>query len=122
LPLAPYRTVLKLERRLSHEGMVSVSGNLYSVPDTTRRRILDVHVFADEIRIFEDGALVATHVPLEGRDQKHLDPAHRKALPSRHRRADGERVIRRTGDQVARRSLAFYDAIAQRLASRAGAR
>ena len=25
------------------------SGNLYSVPDTTRRRVLDVHVFADEI-------------------------------------------------------------------------
>ena len=46
LPLAPYRTVLKLERRLSHEGMVSIGGNLYSVPDTTRRRVLDVHVFA----------------------------------------------------------------------------
>ena len=90
LPLAPYRTVLKLERRLSHEGMVSVS-------DTTRRRVLDVQVFADEIRIFEDGALIATHAPPEGRDQKHLDPAHRKALPLWHRRrADGDRVIRRT--------------------------
>jgi transposase len=33
LPLAPYRAVLKLERRVSHEGMVSVAGNLYSVPD-----------------------------------------------------------------------------------------
>ena len=43
--------MLKLERRLSHEGIVSVSGNLYGVPDTTRRRVLDVHVFADEIRI-----------------------------------------------------------------------
>jgi hypothetical protein len=77
LPLVPYHTVLKLERRLSYEGMVSVSGNLYSVPDTTRRRVLDVHVFADEIRIFEDGALIATHAPLEGRNQKHLDPTHR---------------------------------------------
>ena len=38
LPLAPYRTVLKLERRVSHEGMVSVGGNLYSVPDATRLR------------------------------------------------------------------------------------
>jgi transposase len=123
LPLAPYRTVLKLERRLSHEGMVSVSGNLYSVPDTTRRRVLDVHVFADEIRIFEDGALIASHIPLEGRDQKHLDPAHRRALPPRHRRrADAERLIRRTGDQVARRSLDFYDAVARRLAGQAGAR
>jgi hypothetical protein len=115
--------VLKLERRLSHEGMVSVGGNLYSVPDTARRRVLDVHVFADEICIFENGALVATHVPLEGRDQKHLDPAHRKALQPRHRRRpDGERVIRRTGDQVARRSLDFYDAVGRRLAGQGDAR
>src|ERR1700756_4165323 len=78
LPLTPFRAVLKLERRVSHEGMVSVAGNLYSVPDTTRRRILDIHVFADEIRIFENGAVVATHVPLEGRDQTRIDPAHRK--------------------------------------------
>jgi hypothetical protein len=55
LPVAPYRAVLRLERRASHEGMVSVGGNLYGVPDTTRRRIFDVHVLADEIRIFEDG-------------------------------------------------------------------
>ena len=34
LPFAPYRAVLKLERRVSHEGTVSVGGNLYSVPDT----------------------------------------------------------------------------------------
>src|SRR6202034_4436898 len=67
LPAMPYRAVLRLERRASHEGMVSVGGNLYSVPDTTRRRVFDVHVLADEIRIFEDEALVATHAALEGR-------------------------------------------------------
>jgi hypothetical protein len=33
-----------------------VGRNLYSVPDTTRRRVLDVHVLADAISIFEDGA------------------------------------------------------------------
>ena len=59
LPGASYCAVLRLERRASHEGMVSVGGNLYSVPDTTRRRVFDVHVLADEIRIFEDEALVA---------------------------------------------------------------
>ena len=124
LPATPYRTVLKLERRVSHEGMVSVGGNLYSVPDTTRRRILDVHVFADEICIFENGVLIATHVPLEGRDQKHVDPKHRKVLsPPRRRRSDGRPiVIRRTGDHVARRSLDFYDAVARRLAEHGGAR
>src|SRR6201987_4535687 len=105
LPLVPYRAVLKLERRVSHEGMVSVGGNLYSVPDTTRRRILDVHVLADAIQIFEEGALVATHVPLEGRDQRRLDPAHRKVISLRQRRHDNREhsAIRRTGDQVARR-------------------
>jgi hypothetical protein len=104
--------------------MVSVSGNLYSVPDTTRRRILDVHVFADEICIFEDGVLIATHVPLEGRDQKHVDPEHRKVVsPSRRRQSDGRPiVIRRAGDHVARRSLDFYDAVARRLAEQGGAR
>jgi transposase len=124
LPLAPYRTVFKLERRVSHEGMVSVGGNLYSVPDTTRRRILDVHVMADAIGIFEDGTLVASHAPLEGRDQKSLDPAHRKPMPPPRRRPTESEiiVIRRAGDQVARRSLDFYDAVGRRLAGQGGAR
>jgi transposase len=122
LPLAPYRAVLKLERRVSHEGMVSVAGNLYSVPHTTRRRILDVHVCADEIRIIENGAVVAVHVPLEGRDQTRVDPAHRHAsATSRRRSSDGAPVIvHRAGDQVARRSLDFYQAVARRLAGQGG--
>ena len=42
LPLIPFGAVLKLERRVSHEGMVSVGGNYYSVPDATRRRVVEV--------------------------------------------------------------------------------
>ena len=124
LPLASYQTVLRLERRASHEGMVSVGGNLYSVPDTTRRRVLDVHVLADAIRIFEDNTLIATHVPLEGRGERRLDPTHRKVIsPSRRRMPEGSPVvIRRPGDQVARRSLDFYDAVGRRLAAQGGAR
>jgi len=80
LPLAPYQAVLRLERRVSHEGMVCMGGNLYSVPDTTRRRVLHIQVLADAIRIFEDGTLVASHAPLEGRGEKRLDPTHRKML------------------------------------------
>src|ERR1700735_4611966 len=124
LPLLPYQAVLRLERRASHEGMVSVGGNLYSVPDTTRRRVFDVHVLADAIRIFEDGALVATHAPLEGRGEKRLDPAHRKlARFCRRRPTDPEPVIlTRAGDRVVRRSLDFYEAVGRRLAARGGAR
>ena len=60
------------ERRVSHEGMVSVGGNLYSVPDATRRRVVEVHTLADEIRIFEDGRLIAAHAVLEGRHQRRI--------------------------------------------------
>ena len=124
LPSAPYQAVLRLERRASHEGMVSIGGNLYSVPDTTRRRVFDVHVLADAIRIFEDGALVATHAPLEGRGQKRLDPSHRKiASPCRRRPNDPEPVIlTRAGDRVLRRSLDFYAAVGRRLAAQGGVR
>jgi len=124
LPTAPYQAVLRLERRASHEGMVSVGGNLYSVPDTTRRRVFDVHVLADEIRIFEDGALVASHAPLEGRGEKRLDPAHRKAL-SFPRRRPGEpepAMLTRAGDHVARRPLDFYAAVGRRLSTQGGVR
>ena len=75
LPLAPFRSLLKLERRVSHEGMVSVGGNLYSVPDATRKRIVEVHTLADEVRIFEDGGLIAAHPVLEGRHQRRVAPA-----------------------------------------------
>jgi hypothetical protein len=53
LPLLPFRSLLKLERRVSHEGMVSVGGNLCSVPDATRKRIVEVHTLANEVQIFE---------------------------------------------------------------------
>ena len=123
LPLTPYRAVLKLERRVSHEGLISVGGNLYSVPDTTRRRILDVHVLADELQIFEGRTLIAAHPPLEGRDQRRIDPAHRRGVAGPHRRPAREPLLlHRAGDVVARRSLDFYAAVARRLANPGGAR
>jgi transposase len=122
LPLVPYQAVLRLERRVSHEGMVCVAGNLYSVPDTTRRRVLDVHVLADSIRIFEDGALVACHAPLEGRGEKRLDPDHRRIVaPPRRRPGEvNPPLIVRAGDRAVRRSLDFYEAVGRRLAQGGG--
>jgi transposase len=123
LPLAPYRAVLKLERRVSHEGLISIGGNLYSVPETTRRRILEVHVLADELQIFEGRTLIAVHPPLEGRDQRRIDPAHRRAVAAPHRRTATESILlARAGEVVARRSLDFYEAVARRLANPGGVR
>ncbi len=118
LPLAPFRSVLKLERRISREGMVSVGGNFYSVPDATRRRVVEVHTLADEVHIFEDGALIATHPILEGRHQRHVEPGHRNihVHKRRQRPKNGEVILHGSGDRVAQRPLAFYDAIARVMA------
>ena len=67
-PRRPSTRVLKLERRVSHDGLVSIGGNYYSVPDRTRR-VVEVHQLPDMIRILDQGRLVATHPVLEGRRQ-----------------------------------------------------
>jgi transposase len=116
LPLAPFRSLLKLERRVSHEGMVSVGGNLYSVPDATRKRVVEVHTLADEVRIFEDGVLIAAHPVLEGRNQRRVAPGHRKMARIADLPPDKPILIIRTGDVVATRPLDFYQAVGRRLA------
>lgn len=114
LPLIPFGAVLKLERRISHEGMVSVGGNYYSVPDATRRRVVEVHSLADEIHIFEDDRLIARHPLLEGRRQRSLLAGHRRQY-----RPKDETPIPHgfTGEIVTRRSLDFYAAVGQQLAT-----
>src|SRR5215208_937294 len=121
----PYRakTKGKVERRVSHAGLVSIGGNCYSVPDRTRR-IVEVHQLPDIIRILDGGRLVATHPVLEGRRQYRVDPAHRQGGAARAlRHGDvGSVIIGRRGDHVARRSLAFYQAIGEHLAGGIGGR
>ena len=90
LPARPYDAVLTVERRVSHDGMVSVGGNRYSVPDQTRKRVLEIQHHPDGIRIFEDGRSIARHPILPGKNQSRIDPTHR--------------------------SLAFYDVVAQHMA------
>ena len=107
-PVTPYSAVLTIERRVSHEGMVSVGGNLYSVPDATRKRVVEVQSHPKEVRIFEDGRLIAAHPLLEGRNQRRVDPSHRKA-PS-------PRPPEPPDCSVSRRPLTFYDAVGRRLA------
>jgi len=117
LPAFPFDALLKLERRVSHDGLVSIGGNYYSVPDRTRR-VVEVHQLPDQIRILDEGRLVAVHPLLEGRRQYRVDAAHRQGAAARAlRQSAGEAVIiGRIGDHVAHRSLAFYQAVGERLA------
>ncbi len=118
LPVGPFQAVLRLERRITKDGMVSVDGNLYSVPDTTRRRPVEVHSTADEVRILEEGKVVAVHPVMDGRGQRRITAGHRttpapaNSQTPRHGPPPG-----RSGEVVALRPLAFYDAVGKRLAA-----
>jgi len=122
LPATPFNLVLALERRVTREGMVSVGGNLYSVPDSTRRRIVEVHTLANEIHILEDDQLIAVHPVLEGRGQRRIAGGHRTAPPPSNSMTAREMPPPPTapGAIVVPRSLAFYDAVARRLAGEGG--
>jgi hypothetical protein len=97
--------------------LVSIGGNYYSVPDRTRR-VVEVHQLPDQIRILDQGRLVATHPVLEGHRQYRIDPTHRQRTHTRTPRQPTaeDLVIGRIGEHVARRSLAVYQAIGERLA------
>lgn len=121
LPVGPYNAVLGLERRITREGMVSVGGNLYSVPDGTRRRPVEVQVTATEVQILEAGKLIAAHPALEGRGKRRIAEGHR-SLPPPHnsttpREGAGTPPPQAGTASVTPRSLAIYEAIGRRLAA-----
>jgi hypothetical protein len=118
LPAGPFQAVLRLERRITKDGMISVDGNLYSVPDTTRRRPVEVHSTANEVRILEQGRVIAVHPVIDGRGQRRIVAGHRTAPPpSNSQTPRNGPPPSQSGDVVALRPLAFYDAIGKRLAA-----
>lgn len=121
LPAQAFNAVLSLERRVSHDGMVSVNGNLYSVPDRTRRRVVEVHTLADEIHIYQDQQLLAVHPVLEGRGQRRVAAGHRRWPPpgrgaGRPSRTDSV-ILTPPGHAVSRRDLGIYDSVGKALAA-----
>jgi transposase len=119
LTAGAFQAVLRLERRITRDGMVSVDGNLYSVPNSTRRRTVEVHSTANEVRILEDGAVIAAHPVLDGRGQRRIIAGHRRLPPPANSQTprDNRPGSVRAGEIVAVRSLAFYDAVGKRLAA-----
>ncbi|RYI35779.1 MAG: IS21 family transposase [Acetobacteraceae bacterium] len=119
LPAGPFNAILRLERRISHEGMISVGGNLYSVPDGTRRRPVEVQVTATEVRILEEGRLIAVHPVLEGRGRRRIAEGHRSLPPPRNSATPRHGATAPPGPPagVTPRSLAIYETVGRRLAA-----
>ena len=76
-------------------------------------RTVDVQQHPLEIRIFEEGRLIARHPVLTGKRQRRIDPSHRTAPPVHKAGTTGSLLDR----GVAGRPLAFYDAVARRMAA-----
>jgi transposase len=127
LPAGPFNAVLRLERRISHEGMISVGGNLYSVPDGTRRRPVEVQVTATKVHILEEGRLIAVHPVLEGRGRRRIAEGHRSLPPPANSTTPRHGAAAPPGPPagatgVTPRSLAIYEAVGRRLAAAEPAR
>jgi transposase len=117
LPEHRFDAVLKLERRVSHDGFVAIGGNFYSVPDRTRR-IVEIQQLPDLIRILDLGTVVAEHPVLEGRKQYRIDRRHRTGGSAKCKtNIPGGVIIGRIGDHVPLRPLAIYQAIGEQLAN-----
>ena len=109
-PAAPYRAVLRLERRASHEGMVSVGG---SVPDTTQAARGSTSTFSPTRSASSKTgrSLPPTLLWRDGaRNGSILRTAKPAALAARSLR-DEPLILTRAGDRVLRRSLDFYAAV-----------
>ena len=120
LPALPFNAVMSLERRLSRDGMVSVNGNEYSVPDGVRGRSVEVRVSLSDVQIYAEGTLVAMHPLLDGRHQRQLAAGHRRWPPPGAVRLDACRagvILTVPGEAVARRPLAVYERIGAALAA-----
>jgi hypothetical protein len=114
LPAGRFEAVLSVERRVSRDGLISVGGNYYSVPDGTASGVVEIQRTADQLRILQDNRIVAVHALLQGRKKRSVLPGHRQ--PVRHtRRGDKPYVRLLPGHAVATRSLGVYEQIARHL-------
>jgi len=88
------------------------------VPNATSRRPVEVHTTAGEVRILEEERVIAVHPVLEGRGQRRIIAGHRSLPPpaNSHTPRHGGVAVR-AGETVTPRPLAFYDAVARRLAA-----
>jgi len=117
LPSGHFNDVLSMERRITKDGMVSVDGNLYSVPDGTQSRQVQVERTATELRILDGQELLAVHTLLLGKHQRQVTHGHRTRARSKPVPHDSVlTTLEREGDSVARRELAVYESVGSLLA------
>ena len=115
LPKIPYQALLSIERKVNREGMVAYRNNWYSIPDGCDTRIVEVQVLPFELRIVNQGEVIARHDIVSGKGERVINPAHRKVEYLRQIEAS-EPPLPDT-PAVLRRPLEVYQAVGQQLAA-----
>jgi transposase len=117
LPAGVFNDVLTMDRRVTRDGMVSIDGNLYSVPDTTITRQVQVERTATELRILHENRVIAIHPLLNGRGERQVTKGHRvMSVRDPHTGAFRPSTVDGAGDDINRRELDVYEKIGARLA------
>lgn len=120
LPVGAFNDVLTMERRITRDGMVSVDGNLYSVPDGINTRQIQVERTATQLRILDGLTLLAVHPLQMGKHQRQVIKGHRSkvvGIKVQTTAAPGDTLEARTGDTIESRDLDVYAAVGASLAS-----
>lgn len=109
LPDDNYIPLVTLGRRVSRDGFVAYNGNEYSVPDGLKSVEVEVSATLEEVGLYQDGRLLASHPLLEGRGKRLLDPAHHrgsKQRPDKGRFYQIDEIV-----EVQRRPLEEYEEV-----------
>jgi transposase len=72
----PFDACLKQEVRVSPQCLVAFDRNRYSVPCAYANKNVQRRVYANHIRFYADGQLIAEHKRVFGRDKTVCDPLH----------------------------------------------
>jgi transposase len=108
LPIDNYVPLVTLGRRVSRDGFVAYNGNEYSVPDDLKSLEVEVRATLEDIGLYQDGRLLASHPLLEGRGKRLLSPSHHRGSRQRpeNRFSGIEDMV-----EVQRRPLEAYEEV-----------
>jgi transposase len=111
LPNDPYIPMVSLGRRISKDGYISYNGNDYSVPEGLSSSEIQVRATLEDLRLYQDDKLVATHSVLEGTGARRLAPEHRRNLRLYMKRYETDNNGVSELIEVQRRPLDIYEEV-----------
>ena len=80
MPGSSYIPMVSLGRRVSHDGYISYNGNDYSIPEGLVSPEVGLRATLEELRLYQEDKLIATHPIMQGKGGRRLAPEHRRNL------------------------------------------